>query len=321
MAADRNPAIDGNAAWPALSYEADHQTFEALHLMTQIVGKVRLALTPWINHSWHVTLYPSAVGLGTGAMPYGAGAFDLEFDFLRHRLRLRTSEGHRDDIPLAAPTIAAFHGAVLDMLDEAGIAVSFGGMPNEIPDAVPFAQDDRPRSYDPDAANRLWRVWLKAAEVFTRFRSCFIGKVSPVHFFWGSFDLAVTRFSGRKAPRHPGGVPNLPNDVAQEAYSHEVSSAGFWSGGPTAPYPLFYSYAYPEPDGFRAAKGLPAGASFDEAIGEYVLPYEAVSQASDPDGALLQFLQATYEAAADGAEWDRSSLECAMGRPGVVRPI
>lgn len=315
MVGDRKPN------WPALSYEADRETFEALHLMTQIVGKVRLALTPWINHSWHVTLYPSPVGLGTGAIPYGEGAFDLEFDFLRHRLALRTSDGNRDDIPLAAPTIAAFHGAVVEMLDNAGIAVVFGGKPNEIPDAVPFAEDDRPRSYDPDAATRLWRVWLKTAEVFTRFRSGFLGKVSPVHFFWGSFDLAVTRFSGRKAPLHPGGVPNLPNDVAQEAYSHEVSSAGFWSGGPVAPFPLFYSYAYPEPPGFRHAKGLPEGAVLHEEMGEYVLPYEAVRAAADPDATLLQFLQATYDAAADGGGWDRKALECNKGRPGVVRPL
>lgn len=310
-----------DADWPALSYEADHETFEALHLMTQIVGKVRLALTPWINHSWQVTLYLSAVGLTTGAIPYAGGAFDLEFDLLRHRLMLRTSGGHRDEIPLNAPSIADFHAAVLEMLDKGGIDVAFDGKPNELPEAVPFAADDRPRSYDPDAAHRLWRVWLKAHEVFTLFRSGFIGKVSPAHFFWGSFDLAVTRFSGRQAPLHPGGVPNLPDDVAQEAYSHEVSSAGFWSGGPDVPFPIFYSYAYPEPDGFRQAKGLPPGASFHEGMGEYVLPYEAAREATDPDDALLRFLQATYAAVADGAEWDRQALECSLGRPGVVRKI
>ncbi|ODA66496.1 hypothetical protein A7A08_02619 [Methyloligella halotolerans] len=314
-----NDRID--SIWPALSYAAEHETYDALHLMTQIVGKIRLARTPWINHSWHVTLYLSAVGLSTGPNSYPQGAFDLEFDLIRHRLSLRTSDGGHDDIPLNAPTIADFHAAVVEMLANAGIAVEFDGVPNELPDAVPFAEDDRPRRYDPDAAHRLWRVWLKTGEVFTRFRSGFIGKVSPVHFFWGSFDLAVTRFSGRPAPLHPGGVPNLPDDVAQEAYSHEVSSAGFWSGGPTAPFPLFYSYAYPEPPGFREAKGLPDGAGFDGEMGEYVMPYEAVRTAADPDTALLQFLQQTYAAAADGARWDRAALECEIGRPGVVRPV
>ncbi|MFD0986896.1 DUF5996 family protein [Methyloligella solikamskensis] len=312
---------DDQSDWPLLSYQAEHETFEALHLMTQIVGKVRLALTPWINHSWQVTLYLSAVGLSTGAIPYGGGAFDLEFDLIRHRLTLRTSAGHRDEIPLGAPSIADFHAAVVEMLGKAGIDVAFDGKPNEVPDAVPFARDDRPRRYDPDAAYRLWRAWLRTDEVFTRFRSAFLGKVSPVHFFWGSFDLAVTRFSGRPAPLHPGGVPNLPDDVAQEAYSHEVSSAGFWSGGPDAPFPLFYSYAYPEPPGFRDAKGLPEGASFHEGMGEYVMSYEAVRTAADPDAALLQFLQATYAAAADGGGWDRRALECEIGRPGVVRPF
>jgi Family of unknown function (DUF5996) len=308
-------------AWPPISYATDHQTFEALHLMTQIVGKVRLALTPWINHSWQVTLSVSGAGLATSAIPYEGGAFELEFDFLRHRLRLRTSAGTVEDIALQMPTIAAFHRAVLDLLAGAGIDVKPDGRPNELPEAVPFAEDRWPRTYDADAARRLWLAWLNSHRVLTQFRSGFLGKVSPVHFFWGSFDLAVTRFSGRRAPLHPGGVPNLPDAVAQEAYSHEVASAGFWSGGPGAPFPLFYAYAYPEPAGYRKAGGLPKGAAFHSGLQEYVLPYDCVREAADPDGLLLDFLQASYVAAADAAAWDRKALECEFGRPRVVRKI
>jgi hypothetical protein len=307
------------APWPELSYERDHETFATLHLMTQIAGKVRLALTPWTNHSWHVPLYVSPRGLTTSRIPHGDVHFDLEFDFPAGALVLRTSAGKSDAVPLAPGTIAAFHARVLDMLTRAGVPAAIHGTPNELPDAVPFAQDQTPRRYDGDAARRLWHALLRIDAVFERFRTGFIGKVSPVHFFWGSFDLAVTRFSGRRAPLHPGGVPNLPDDVVREAYSHEVSSAGFWPGGPNAPEPVFYSYSYPQPPGFERASGMPEGARFDTALSEYVLPYARVRGDADPERALLDFLQATYAAAADLAKWDRAALECGFGVPRVVR--
>ncbi len=306
--------------WPSLSFEEDSTTFETLHLMTQVVGKVRLAYTPWANHSWHVPLYLTARGLGTSLIPHPAADFELEFDFLDGSLDLRTSEGKGRTLALQTGSIADFHSAVLGMLRQAGVETTIHGTPSEIPDAIPFAEDTKSRVYDQDAAVRLWRALLNADRVMKRFRTGFLGKASPVHFFWGSFDLAVTRFSGRAAPPHPGGVPGLPDAVAREAYSHEVSSAGFWSGGGPAPYPLFYAYAYPEPPGFRTAEGLPAGASFHEGLSEYVMPYEAVRTAADPEGLLTDFLQATYEAAADAGKWDRRALECALGQPKVVRP-
>ena len=310
-----------SAFWPELSYEKDHATFATLHLMTQVVGKVRLAQTPWVNHSWHVPLYLGARGLETSLIPHRNGAFDMAFDFVTSRLDVRTTAGAAGSLRLEAGSIAEFHGGVLALLKECGVPVRINGMPNEIADAVPFAKDTAARDYDPAAVRRLWRALLRIDDVLKRFRSGFLGKASPVHFFWGSFDLATTRFSGRPAPPHPGGVPNMPDAVAREAYSHEVSSAGFWSGGPSAPYPMLYAYAYPEPKGFRAATGLPAGARFDEALGEYVMPYEAVRNAADPDATALQFLQATYEAAADAAGWDRAALECGLGAPRVVRPV
>ena len=305
--------------WPELDYVRDHGTFDTLHLMTQVVGKVRLAQTPWINHSWHVPLYLSARGLETSLIPHPAGDFDLAFDFIAGRLDLRVATGATGSLPLKPGSIADFHRAVLDLLHDCGVPVSIDGKPNEIPDAVPFARDVAQRPYDPDAAMRLWRTLVRVDRVLKRFRSGFLGKASPVHFFWGSFDLATTRFSGRTAPPHPGGVPNLPDAVAREAYSHEVFSAGFWSGGGPAPYPLLYAYAYPEPKGFREATGLPPGARFEEALGEYVMPYNTIRAAADPEAAILAFLQATYVAAADNAAWDRAALECALGVPGVVR--
>ncbi len=314
-----NPAAD--PSWPAISYTDDRKTFETLHLLTQVAGKVRLALTPWTNHSWHVPLYVSAVGLTTSSIPHAGGSFDLEFDFLRHRLALRTSAGAIAETPLQTPTISAFYHAVLDMLSGCGIDVRIDGAPNELPNVVPFANDTRPRTYDADAARRLWGGLLRTQAVFAQFRTGFLGKTSPVHFFWGSFDLAVTRFSGRRAPLHPGGVPNLPDDVVREAYSHEVSSAGFWPGGPDVPFALFYSYAYPEPPGFRDAKGLPAAAEFHAGLQEYVLPYEAVRQAAEPEALLLEFLQATYTAAANAGGWERAALECEIGQPRIVRKI
>jgi uncharacterized protein DUF5996 len=305
--------------WPELPYAAWRDSCETLHLMTQIVGKIRLARTPWLNHSWHVTLYVTARGLTTSPIPDGARSFQIDFDFIDHALRISTSDGRQRQLPLAAQSVAAFYAAVMAALADLGIDVKIDDKPNEIRDAIRFAEDQVHAAYDPDAAHRFWQVLRQADRVFAQFRTGFLGKSSPVHFFWGSFDLAVTRFSGRQAPRHPGGVPNLPDAVAQEAYSHEVSSAGFWPGGGGIDYPAFYSYTYPEPKGFRTAKARPDAAFFSEPLGEFILPYDAVRTAADPDGALLDFLQSTYEAAADAAKWDRAALECALGQPRLPR--
>lgn len=310
------------SAWPTLPYPDWKDTCATLQLWTQIVGKIRLVLTPWINHSWHVALYVTARGLSTSPMPCGGGRdFEIDFDFIDHVLRLRLSDGQSREIALRPMTVADFYAAVMQALSELGIKAHINEMPNEIPDAIPFSQDRTHASYDPEAANRFWRVLLSSHDVFSHFRSAFLGKVSPVHFFWGSFDLAVTRFSGRRAPAHPGGVPNLPDDVAREAYSHEVSSAGFWPGGGLLDYPAYYSYAYPGPDGFAKAKVRPAQAFFHEQLGEFVLPYEAVRTAPDPAKVLMDFLQSTYDAAADLGKWDRADLECGLGQPGRVRAI
>ena len=308
--------------WPELPYAAWADTAATLHLWTQVIGKIRLALTPWLNHSWHVALYVTARGLTTSPMPWAGGSLEIEFDFIDHVLWLRTSNGQFRQIVLRPISVAAFYADVLIALKELGVAVTLRSMPCEIPNCIPFDQDTIHKSYDADAARRFWRVLVSAHEVFSRFRTGFLGKVSPVHFFWGSFDLAVTRFSGRRAPRHPGGVPHLPNAVAQEAYSHEVSSAGFWPGSPgPVEYPAFYSYAYPAPEGFAAATVKPAAAFFSEDLSEFILPYDAVRTTRDPDAALMAFLQSTYEAAADLAKWDRKALECALGEAGKCRVI
>jgi hypothetical protein len=262
-----------------------------LHLWTQVVGKVRLALTPWLNHSWHVALYVTARGLTTSPVPWRSGSFQIDFDFIDHVVWVRTSEGHFRQVILEPMTVAEFYEALIIALRELGIDVMIATMPCEIADCIPFEQDTLHASYDAEYANRFWRVLLSAHEVFSLFRTGFLGKASPVHFFWGSFDLAVTRFSGRTAPRHPGGVPHLPDAVAQEAYSHEVSSAGFWpGGGGPIDDAAFYSYAYPAPEGFGAAKVTPAQAFFSKELGEFLLPYDAVRMARDPDAALMEFL-------------------------------
>jgi hypothetical protein len=306
---------------PELPYAAWKDTCQTLQLWTQIVGKIRLARTPWLNHSWHVTLYVTARGLTTSPIPDGARTFQIDFDFVDHVLWIRTSDGHFRQVVLKPITVAEFYGDVLHALSELGIAVRINGKPSEIPDAVPFTEDRVHASYDRDYANRFWRVLSASNEVFTQFRTGFLGKASPVHFFWGSFDLAVTRFSGRSAPRHPGGVPNLPDNVAQEAYSHEVSSAGFWPGSGAIDYPAYYSYAYPAPEGFAAAPVRPAQAFFSKDLGEFILPYDAVRTASDPRAVLMDFLQSTYDAAADLGQWDRKALECAIGEARVVRRV
>lgn len=280
---------------------------------------MRLAQTPWLNHSWQTPLYVSARGLATGPIAHGRRLFDIEFDFVDQQLRFRT-DGPQADLPLGPTSIAAFHEAVLGTLAELAVPVAIHGAPNELPEAVPFAEDDEPRAYDPDQVLAFWRALVQADRVMKVFRTGFLGKASPVHFFWGSFDLAVTRFSGRPAPPHPGGVPNLPDAVAREAYSHEVSSAGFWPGGPGAEEPVFYAYAYPEPPGFREAPVAPAAARYDAGLGEFLLPYESVRTAADPDAELLAFLSSTYEAAANAGGWDRAALECEFGRPRRPRP-
>ena len=305
------------AAWPELPLEAWKDTYATLHRWTQIVGKIRLVQTPWINHSWHVTLYVTARGLTTSPIPYGTRTFEIHFDFIEHRLRLLTWEGEVRTLELRPRTVADFHAELFAALRDLGLDVTIHELPNELPDATPLDRDREHAAYDPEYANRCWRVLVQSDRVFKDFRARFIGKCSPVHFFWGSFDLAVTRFSGRPAPPHPGGVPHLPDFVAREAYSHEVSSCGFWPGSGPIAYPAYYSYAYPAPTGFADAPVRPRDAFFSRDLGEFVLPYDAVRQAAAPDAVLLEFLQSTYEAAAEHARWNRTALERDRFVPGT----
>src|SRR4030081_1252584 len=307
--------------WPELPTAVWRDSYATVQLCTQIVGKIRLTKAPWLNHSWHVALYVTPRGLTTSPVPDGTRTFQIDFDFIDHALRVSTSDGAHREFALAGHSVASFYAATMAALAELGIAVSIDEMPNELPDPVRFSQDTVHASYDPDAARRFLQILVNPDRVFKQFRTGFLGKASPVHFFWGSFDLAVTRFSGRRAPRHPGGVPHLPGAGAREAYSHEESSAAFWPGSGAIDYPAFYSYAYPEPAGFRAARVRPEAAFFSESLGEFILPYDAVRVSAQPEQTLLDFLQSTYEAAADAARWDRDALECAPGRPGVVREI
>jgi hypothetical protein len=295
--------------WPALSYADWGPTAETLHMWTQIVGKIRLRQSPWVNHSWHVPLYLTARGLTTSPIPHGKRTFQIDFDFRDHRLAVETSDGGSRELPLEPRTTADFFDSLMMVLDDLDVPVSIHGSPNEVENPIPFAEDTVHAAYDRDAARRFWQALHQIDRVFHKFRAGFIGKCSPVHFFWGSFDLAVTRFSGRPAPEHPGGIPNMPDWVAREAYSHEVSSAGFWPGSAAAPQAIFYSYTYPAPDGFSAARVAPAAAAWNSDLGEFVLSYEAVRESADPDATLLAFLESTYAAAADGANWDRASLE------------
>ncbi|MFL6845262.1 MAG: DUF5996 family protein [Allosphingosinicella sp.] len=302
------------ADWPDLSEARDGPTIAALHLYSQILGKAAVALLPWRNHGWHVTLRVHPRGLRTEPLYGPGGPFELGLDLVSHDAIFADARGTRS-IPLRPMSVAAFHRELTGLLGP----IRLHPAPNEVEPAIPFAEDTGERAYDRDSASRLLAALLNADRVFRLFRSGFLGKVSPVHFFWGSFDLAVTRFSGRPAPLHPGGIPNLPDDVTREAYSHEVSSAGFWPGGAMGGAPMFYSYAYPAPDGFAAAPVRPAQARFDEALGEFVLPYDAVREGGDR--ALLDFLESTYAAAADLAGWDRAALECELGEPRVPRPV
>ncbi len=296
-------------AWSPLRFADWSDTCATLHLWTQVVGKVRLVQSPWINHSWHVTLYVTPRGLTTSPIPFGTRTLSIDFDFADHQLVLATSTGDRRTLALRPQSVADFYAAVMAALDELGTPVRIHTTPNEIADAIPFEEDRTHAAYDPAAAARFWQALVQVDRVFKVFRAGFVGKCSPVHFFWGSFDLAVTRFSGRPAPPHPGGVPHMPDWVAREAYSHEVSSAGFWPGNASFPEPIFYSYAYPEPGGFRDARTRPEAARFEPTLGEFVLPYEAVRTSDEPDATLLAFLQSTYEAAADRAGWERAALE------------
>jgi len=306
--------------WPELPYAEWSGTCEALHLWTQIVGKVRLAQTPWLNHSWQTPLYVTSRGLTTGPIPGNGRYFDIEFDFVAHVLRLRNDTKDLT-LTLRPMSVAEFYAQAMDALGRLETPVSIFAAPNELPEATPFPQDTVLRSYDPVWANHFWRVLVQADRIFKTFRTGFLGKASPVHFFWGSFDLAVTRFSGRRAPLHPGGVPHLPDTVVREAYSHEVSSAGFWPGGSDGQDAAFYSYAYPEPPGFREHSVVPEAAYFDTKLGEFILPYADVRKAENPDSILTEFLTSTYSAAADTAHWDRSALECSIGQPRHPRLV
>lgn len=308
------------ALWPELAWGNWRETAVTLQLWTQIVGKIRLVLTPWLNHSWQVPLYVTSRGLGTLAIPAAREILEMEFDLIAHRLGLRTSLGEERFVTLKPQSVSEFYRQLRSHLRDLGIIVSIHEMPNEVADPIPFSNDNTHCSYDAAAVHAFWRVLIQADRILKQFRTGFLGKASPVHFFWGSFDLAVTRFSGRSAPLHPGGVPGLPDAVTREAYSHEVSSAGFWPGSDAFPSAAFYSYAYPEPPGFRD-RAITSGAYFDEKLAEFILPYETVRGATDPEGLVLDFLSRTYEAAADAAHWDRAHLECPPGVAGRVRPV
>ena len=295
--------------WPELRLADWIETRDALHLWLQIVGKIRVSLTPPVNHSWHSTFYLTARGLTTSPIPYGTRSFTIDFDFIDHRLLITTTDGHRGDMPLVAQSVASFYSRVMEELARLDLEVRIVAKPNELPVVVSFPQDEQPRPYDAEAVNRFWRALSQADRVFKKFRGRFIGKCSPVHLFWGAMDLAVTRFSGRTAPVHPGGIPNLPDRVTREAYSHEVSSCGFWSGTAPIDYPAFYAYAYPQPAGFAEARVRPDGAFYSTDFGEFIFPYDRVRESPSPDDTLLEFLQSTYVAAANLAKWDRAALE------------
>src|SRR5215469_7510399 len=306
--------------WPDIRFEAWRETCSALHLYTQIVGKYRLARTPWVNHSWHATLYVNARGLTTSLVPDAAGV-EIAFDLIRHALIGLAADGSTAEFPLEPMSVAEFRARFLELIGRLAGTADFHDRPNEVLNPVPFQEDQRLRPYDRDAVSRFFQALVAVNAVLHRFRTAFVGKVSPVHLFWGSFDLAVTRFSGRRAPLHPGGIPALPDAVTREAYSHQVSSAGFWPGGGGTDFPAFYSYAYPAPTGFADAQPAPEGAYFDSKLGEFLLPYEAVRGAASPEAVLMAFLESTYGIAAELGGWDRGALECPMGEPLRPRPL
>jgi uncharacterized protein DUF5996 len=299
--------------WPRLPLAAWQDTYATLHMWLQVVGKIRLALAPMVCHWWHIALYATPRGLTTSPIPYGTRVFQIDFDFLDHQLVIQTADGERRTVALVPQPVAEFYRETMAALRSLDIDVDIWTMPVEVEDRTPFEEDRRHSAYDPEYAQRVWRILLQATRVLTDFRSRFIGKVSPVHFFWGAFDLAVTRFSGRSAPQHPG-APNLAKFVAREAYSHEVISCGFWPRGGAMDQPYFYAYAYPEPAGFQAYPIRPAEAFYSQDLREFLLPYEAVRTATDPDRVLLEFCQSTYEAAAELGSWDRAALERGITR-------
>lgn len=296
--------------WPVLDYTAWKDTLATVHRWTQIVGKIRLRKMPWLNHSWHVTLYVSPNGLSTGSMPYQNGIFQVDFDFVQHRLVIATSEGRQEVLQLKPRSVADFHRELFEKIALLNIDVSIYGVPSELENAIPFAEDEQHKSYDPAQMEAFWRALVKVHNVLTRFRTGFTGKCSPVHFFWGAFDLAVTRFSGRDAPPHQGSAPNMPAKVMQEAYSKEVSSCGFWPGSDQYPHAAFYAYSYPAAPAFATQPVQPEGAFYSNEMGEFLLPYDVVQQSADPEETLLAFLQSTYEAAANTNHWDHRALEC-----------
>ena len=318
---DRVPSQGTTAAWPDIPYEAWRETCAGLHLYSQIIGKYRLARTPWVNHSWHATLYVNARGLTSSAVPDGPGGIELELDLIDHVVIGTATDGRVARFAMGPMSVADFHARSLDLISALGGTPELHGRPNEVADPVPFAQDRLQRPYDAEAVTRFFRALVQVDRVLKRFRTGYLGKVSPVHLFWGSFDMAVTRFSGRRAPPHPGGIPALPDDVTREAYSHQVSSAGFWPGGGAINYPAFYSYAYPAPAGFAQARVLPGEAYYSSELSEFLLPYNAVRQARDPEATLMAFLQSTYDAAADLGAWDHPALECLIGEPRRPRPL
>ncbi len=307
MAERRGRPLSTNL-WPALPLADWKDTYETLHMWTQIVGKIRLALTPLINHWWNTTLYVTPRGLTTSPMPYDGRLLQIDFDFINHQLLIETTDPSSKTIALRPCSVAEFYQETMAALESLGINITIWPTPVEVPNPIPFEEDQKHASYDPEYAQRVWRILTQANRVFTEFRCCFTGKVSPVHFFWGAFDLAVTRFSGRTAPQHPG-APNVPRFVAIEAYSHEVSSAGFWPGGGPVDEPVFYAYAYPEHQGFKDYPIHPQEGFYHKEMGEYLLPYDVVRTAKSPDDVLLSFLQSTYEAAATCGKWDRRTLE------------
>jgi hypothetical protein len=307
--------------WPEIPYLPWRETCTALHLYTQIVGKYRLARAPWVNHSWHATFYVGARGFGTSLIPDGADGVEIVFDLLRHAVIGTATDGRSANFSLGPMSVAEFHAGFIDLVHSLGGTPDFHGRPNEVPNPIAFAEDRTARPYDKEAVTRFFHAMVAVDRVLKRFRTGYIGKVSPVHLFWGSFDLAVTRFSGRTAPLHPGAIPALPDEVAREAYSHEVSSAGFWPGGAGIDFPALYSYAYPAPAGFADAHVEPGAAYFEKSLGEFVLPYDAVRRSSDPEKTLMAFLQSTYKAAAELGGWNRAALECETGLPRRPRPV
>jgi len=301
--------MTNDVAWPPLPLEPWADSCATLHMWAQIVGKIRLRTSAPINHGWHTTLYVTARGLTTSPMPHGLRTFQIDFDFVDHQLVIESNDGRLARIALEPQSVATFYRRLMESLASLDLAVRIHGRPNEVADPIPFERDELHRSYDADAVARFWRVLVQSDRVFKAFRSGFLGKCSPVHLFWGALDLAVTRFSGRIAPPHPGGIPNLPDRVTREAYSHEVSSCGFWAGGGAVPYAAYYAYAYPEPEGFAAATVRPAEAFYSPDVREFILPYDVVRLSADPDRTLLEFLESTYRSAADLGTWDRAALE------------